>query len=345
VSDPLARDVDQSPAPPPPFSVAFDPRDEEALLARWRQVLRSNRWSDGEQTRQFEALWSAECGVEAVALDNWGGGALAALDFIDVADDTVLCPSNTFLATPRSAQKSGASVVFYDCNRHDLCGSAEDFIAKAEMHRPKAAFIVHVGGHIAFDIDVIAGYCRDKGIWLIEDCAHAHGAHWKGRRAGSFGDAGIYSFYPTKTLSTGEGGMVVSRHPDLIGHVRSFRDYGRGSGYRIEGMNHRMHEFTAALGVVQTQRLHEIVAWKNDYARERLDPAYTDRVRLPDGMVSGYYKYIIFSPIEFSTGKVYELPCHQLMKSGCDLPNTDWIAKNHWCVPIYYPSNKDGNNR
>lgn len=320
-----------------PFSVAFDPRDEAELFDRWRKVLYSNRWSDGDQTREFEELWAAECGIDAVAVDNWSGGALAVLDHIDVAGEVVLSPSNTFLATPRSAQKSGAEVVFYDCNRADLCGSFEDFVSKAEKYKPKAAFIVHVGGHIAFDIQAIADYCSEKRIWLIEDCAHAHGAHWNGKRAGSFGDAGIFSFYPTKTLSTGEGGIVVSRHSDLIKHVRSYRDYGRGSRYKIQGMNHRIHEFTAALGVVQTKRLPEIVAWKNDYAREHLDPVFSDRVCLPEGMVSGYYKYIVFSPIKKSTGKVYEEPCHKIMQTGCYLPTTEWISKNHWCVPIYYP--------
>ncbi|MEO9525936.1 DegT/DnrJ/EryC1/StrS family aminotransferase [Roseibium sp.] len=322
---------------PLPFSVAFDGRDEEDLLNRWKKVLHSNRWSDGDQTREFEQLWGDVCGRDAIAFDNWSGGALAALDFIGVADETVLCPSNTFLATPRSAQKSGASVVYYDCNRTDLCGSAEDFIAKAERHRPKAAWIVHVGGHIAFDIDIITRYCRENGIWLLEDCAHAHGAEWNGRHAGSFGDLGVYSFYPTKTLSTGEGGMLVSANEDLIKHARSFRDYGRGSRYRIQGMNHRMHEFTAALGVVQTRRLADIVAWKNAYAREHLDPRFPNRVHMPDGMTSGYYKYIVFDPIERSTGKVYQEPCHRIFETNDELPNTDWIAANHWCVPIYYP--------
>ena len=322
---------------PLPFSVAFDQRDEEELLGRWQAVLRSNRWSDGNQTREFETLWGETCGLGAVAFDNWSGGALAALDFINVAGETVLCPSNTFLATPRSAIKNDAKVIYYDCNRKDLCGSAEDFIAKAEMHRPKAAWIVHVGGHIAFDIEVISKYCRENNIWLLEDCAHAHGAEWNGRKAGSFGDLGVYSFYPTKTLSTAEGGMLVSANEDLLRHARSYRDYGRGSRYKIQGMNHRMHEFTAALGVVQTKRLAEIIAWKNTYAREHLDPRFHNRVHLPEGMISGYYKYIVFDPIERSTGKVYEEPCHRIFNTGDDLPETDWVAKNHWCVPIYYP--------
>lgn len=328
--------------PTMPFTIAFDPDDEAEVLARWQSILRSQKWSDGAQTRAFEEAWADMIDGEAVAFNNWAGGALAVLDFIGVAGATVLSPSNTFLATPRSAEMAGASVAFYDCNRHDLCGSFEDFVAVAERTRPKAAWIVHIGGHIAFDIEKIAAYCRERRIWLIEDCAHAHGAHWHGRRAGTFGDAGVYSFYATKTISTGEGGMVVTRNPDLARHVRSYRDYGRGSGYRIRGMNHRIDEFTAALGVVQTARLAEIVAWKNAYAREKLDPVHPDRVVLPEGMVSGLYKYIVFRPIERSTGKVYELPCHRIMKAEGTFPNTDWVAENHWCVPLYYPRDDQG---
>ncbi|KAA2244265.1 DegT/DnrJ/EryC1/StrS family aminotransferase [Salinarimonas soli] len=321
--------------PPLPFTIAFDPRDEAELFERWRTVLRSDTWSHGAQLEEFEALWSA--GEErAVAFDNWAGAALAVLDYVDVRGETVLCPANTFLATPRSSALSGARVVYYDCNRTDLCGSFDDFVAKAEATRPKLAWIVHIGGHIAFDVERIADYCRERGIRLVEDCAHAHGAAWNGRRAGSFGDAGIYSFYPTKTVSIGEGGVAVSSDPALLRHLRSYRDYGRGSGYRIQGLNHRLDEFRAAFGVVQTRRLPEIVAWKQAYAREVLDPAYPNRVRFPEGMTSGYYKYVVFDPIPKSTGRVYELPCHKIAGDPVDLPNTDWVAANHWCVPIYY---------
>lgn len=322
-----------------PFRVAFDERDEDEVLDRWRSVLRSNRWSDGDNTKEFETVWGTSCEAECVCFNNWSGGALAVLDFVGVAGETVLCPSNTFLATPRSIEKAGGEVVFYDCNREDLCGSYGDLVSKAESHRPKAVWIVHVGGHIAFDVERIVAYCRSNGIAVIEDCAHSHGASWNGRTAGTFGDAGVYSFYPTKTLSTGEGGMVVTRNPAIAEHARSFRDYGRGSGYTIQGMNHRMDEFTAALGVVQSRRLPDVVAWKNRYAREYLDICFNNRVKLPEGMISGYYKYIVFEKIARSSGKVYEHPCHKVWNRDDELPNTEWIARSHWCVPISYPRN------
>jgi perosamine synthetase len=317
------------------FAIGFDPRDRARLHALWDGIFDSNRWSEGELTRRFEEAWSAWNELGSVAFGGWSGGALAALEFAGVRGETVLCPSNTFMATPLAALHAGASVEFVDCNREDLCMSFEDFERRAETHRPRAAILVHIGGHMAFDSERIAAYCRDNGIFLIEDCAHAHGASWNGTKPGAYGDAGVYSFYATKTVSTGEGGILVSRHEDLLDFARAFRNYGKPE-HRVEGLNFRMSEFTAAIGLVQAERLEEIVAWKNDVARTELDPAHPSRLELPEGMTSGYYKYVVFEEIERSTGKVYDQPCHRIMGHHVDLPNTDWVAESHWCVPLYY---------
>ncbi len=317
------------------FAIGFDRRDIPRLHELWDGIFASNRWSEGDLTRQFEEAWSNWNGAGSAAFGSWTGGALAALDFAKVGGEKVLCPSNTFMATPLAIKRAGGQPIFVDCNRDDLCMSFEDFRSKAIEHRPKAAFLVHIGGHIAFDSERIAEYCRANDIFLLEDCAHAHGASWNGRRPGTFGDAGIYSFYATKTVSTGEGGMLVSKHQDLLEYARAFRNYGKPD-YEIEGLNFRISEFSAAIGLVQTERLPEIVERKNEIAREHLDPVYESHLRLPDGMVSGYYKYIVFEPIEKSTGKVYDESCHRIMKTGDELPNTDWVAQNHWCVPLYY---------
>ena len=187
----------------------------------------------------------------------------------------------------------------------------------------------------AVDVERIAAYCAEHDIFLVEDCAHAHGATWNGKAPGTFGDAGVYSFYATKTVSTGEGGILVSRHPELIEYAKAFRNYGKPT-YDVQGLNFRLSEFTAAIGLVQAERLPEIVAWKNDVARDVLDEQHPARLQLPDGMTSGLYKYIVFEEIPKSTGKVYDEPCHRIMGHHIDLPNTDWVASNHWCVPLYY---------
>jgi perosamine synthetase len=318
------------------FAIGFDPRDRPRLHELWDEVIASQQWSEGDMTRRFEAAWAEWNGVNAVALGSWAGGALAALRFAGVGPgDTVLCPSNTFMATPLSVLHTGATVQFVDANRDDLCMSFADFERKVAEHRPKAAWLVHIGGHIAFEVEAIAELCRAQGIFLIEDCAHAHGADWNGRRPGTWGDAGVYSFYATKTVSTGEGGILVSSHEDLLEFARAFRNYGKPE-HEVDGLNFRMSEFTAALGLVQTERMPEIVAFKNAVARERLDPVHPGRLTVPDGMTSGLYKYVVFDPIERSTGKVYDQPCHRILRHPIDLANCDWIAEHHWCVPLYY---------
>jgi dTDP-4-amino-4,6-dideoxygalactose transaminase len=317
------------------FAIGFDHRDRDRLHALWDDVLDREQWSDGPLTRAFEAAWTAWNDRQSVATSSWTGAALAALEFFDVRGRTVLCPSNTFMATPLAIQAAGGKVAFVDCNRDDLCMSFEDFERKAHEHRPHAAFLVHIGGHIAFEVERIAAFCRAEGIVLLEDCAHAHGASWHGRRAGTWGDAGVWSFAPTKTMSTGEGGMLVTASDDLVEFARSYREYGKPDHVQ-PGLNHRMHEFTAALGIVGVERLDEITAWKNAVAREQLDPDHPNRVRLPEGMVSGLYKYIVFDEIARSTGKVYDTPCHRIMGHAVDLPGSDWVSQNHWCAPLYY---------
>ncbi len=324
-----------TPRDPSVFSIGFDPRDRGRLHALWDEVLDSQRWAEGPMTERFEAAWGRAHALRAVAMGSWTGGALAALAFAGVRDRAVVVPSNTFMATPLAVMAAGGRPVFADCSREDLCLPFDEVERLVDEHDARAVVLVHIGGHIAFDVQRIADFCRDRGVVLIEDCAHAHGASWNDRAAGSWGDAGIYSLYATKTISTGEGGVLVSNNADLLEFARAFRNYGKPS-HAVHGLNFRMSEFTAALGVVQVERLAEIVAWKNAVARELLDPQHPARLRLPEGMVSGLYKYVVFDEIARSTGRVYDHPCHRILGSGDDLPNTDWVATNHWCVPLYY---------
>jgi dTDP-4-amino-4,6-dideoxygalactose transaminase len=316
------------------FTIGFDKQDLPTLHKYWDDIISSQQWTEGGFTKLFEEKWSEYNNLYSVAFSSWTGAALAAMRYFNLGGKTVLCPSNTFMATPLAIVNSGAKVEFVDCNREDLCMSFEDFKLKCEKHKPAAAWVVHIGGHIAFDIEKISSYCKDSSIILLEDCAHAHGASWNGKRPGIWGDAGVYSFYATKTISTGEGGMLVSTHQELMEYAKRFRNYGK-SDYKVLGLNFRLNEFTAAIGVVSTARLSDIVEFKNEYAL-KLDQQYPNHVKLPEGMISGYYKYIVFDPIEKSTGKVYDQPCHRIMNHRINLPNTEWIAENHWCVPIYY---------
>jgi len=105
--------------------------------------------------------------------------------------------------------------------------------------------------------------------------------------------------------------------------------------YEFSGKNYRMSEFNAAIGCAQIDRLDEIVNWKNEYV-DKIKKNYSNILKLPDKMVSGYYKFIVFDKINNSTGKVYDIGCHKIFKQKVILKNTDWVNKNHWCVPVYY---------
>lgn len=317
------------------FTIGFEKEDRKKLHQYWDRIIDTEQWSEGYFTEKFEEKWSEYNQAYAVSFSGWTGAALTALAYFNLQRKTVLCPSNTFMATPLSSVKSGCHVEFVDCNRNDLCLSLDDLKARIDQHQPAAVWVVHIGGHIAFQIEEISEFCKQRNIILLEDCAHAHGAARHGKRPGTWGDAGVYSFYATKTISTGEGGMLVTKNQDLYEFAKKYRNYGKPD-YEIEGLNYRMSEFTAAIGCVEIERLGDIVSWKNEYAQKRLDPQYPNRVILPNGMTSGYYKYIVFDPIERSTGKVYDNPCHKIMKKTYELPNTEWVAKNHWCVPLYY---------
>lgn len=317
------------------FTIGFEKEDLKTVQGYWNQIIETSQWSESVFIHQFEEKWSVYHQLGSAAFNGWTGAALCALDHFNLRGKTILCPSNTFMATVNANLFLGCQVEFVDCNKEDLCISFEDLKRKVEKYNPAAVWVVHIGGHIAFEIEKIAKYCKEKNIILLEDCAHAHGAQWNGKRPGSWGDAGVYSFYATKTISTGEGGMLVSKHADLIKHAQAFRNYGKPD-YSVLGVNFRMSEFTAALGCVQIDRMDEIVQYKAGYAADVLDKKYDKRVYFPDGMTSGFYKYIVFEEIEKSTGKVYEESCHKILKRDCDLPNTDWVAKNHWCVPLYY---------
>lgn len=317
------------------FKIGFDLRDKKQVHEYWDEIFSNQKWAEGKFTKLFEEKWARWNGLEAVATSSWAGGAMACLEYFGVKGKKVLCPTNTFMATPLSVVKAGGEVVFADSNRTDLCLSYEALEEAAARHELAAVWLVHIGGHIAFDTPRIAEFCRSRGIILLEDCAHAHGASWNGQRPGTWGDAGVYSFYATKTVSTGEGGMLASKHPGLVEFARQYRNYGKFE-HEVEGLNYRMSEFAAALGVVQVDRMDEITAWKNEMAEKYLHAKFDKRLKLPTGMVSGLYKYIVFEPIEKSTGKVYDTLCHDIMKRGGSFPNSEWIAHNHWCAPLYY---------
>jgi len=178
-------------------------------------IFNSNVWTDGNQTREFEKKFSSYVNIPAKTISSGGAGLLAILNYIDIKNKEVIVPTNTFWASTRAIQLAGGIPVFADISKKDLCITLEE-IQKHVTSKTKAIMLVHIGGHIAFDTLKIVDFCKDNKLYLVEDCAHAHGATWNGIHAGSFGFAGSYSFYATKTMPTGDGGIVVSKNTDFL---------------------------------------------------------------------------------------------------------------------------------
>lgn len=308
------------------------------------KIFDSGFWSDGEMLKNFEQEFGSYVKLGCRAVSNCGIGLLAILEYIGVQEKDVIVPANTFWATAQAVRKAGGHVIFADCNKEDLCLSLEDLKVK-KTKNTKAVIVVHIGGHIAFQIEEIAEYCRENDLILIEDCAHVHGGWWNGKTGGHYGFAGAYSFYATKTMPLGEGGMVVSKNEHFLEWLEYYRNYGKKVvnnkvTYPIKnGFNYRMNEFCAALGIIQLRRLPMILKWKKSLA-SKYDNIFQKHIQFPKGMESGYYKYIIFETpsLKEETGQVFGINdlCSEIAGEKAFIPNSRWIAQNHKCVPIYY---------
>lgn len=324
--------------------IPFEEEYRNKFYALEEKIFESNFWSEGDILREFEEKFGDYVKLEARGIANGGAGLLAILDYIDVRGKDVIVPANTFWADARAVKKAGGNVVYADCNREDLCLSFED-LKKKITENTKAVIVVHIGGHIAFQIEEIAAYCKARGVYLVEDCAHVHGAWWNGKTGGHYGFAGSYSFYATKTMPLGDGGMVVSKDKNFLEWVEKYRNYGKGVldgrvTYPVEnGFNYRLSEFLAALGIVQLERLPKILEWKKELAA-KYDQIFENRVRFPSGMESGYYKYIVFNEdaLAEETGQVFGAGDLGPVIEGIDaeIKNSIWVAKHHKCVPIYF---------
>jgi len=322
--------------------IPFEEEYRKKFYELEEKIFDSNFWSEGEMQKTFEEKFGEYTKLYSTAMASGGAGLYAMMEYVGVKDCDVLVPANTFWADARAVQMAGGHPIFVDCNKDDLCMSLED-IERKVTDKTKAIIVVHIGGHIAFQIEEIAEFCERKGIALIEDCAHVHGGWWNGKTGGHYGLAGVYSFYATKTMPLGDGGMVVSRDPKLIKWLEMFRNYGKEvlNGhvyYRMEnGFNFRINEFSSALGIIQLERLPKILEWKRNLAK-KYDQIFENRVKFPEGMESGYYKYIVFdTPLKQETGQVFGSGDLGDFISGVDsqVPNSHWVTEHHKCAPIY----------
>ena len=235
--------------------------EENAAVA---EVLASGVLTNGPQTRRFEEAMAERHGTEhAVAMAN-GTVALAAMLLAAGIGpgDEVIVPALTFIASATSVLHVGATPIFADVEADTLNLDPAD-VARRITAATKAVMPVHYGGQGA-SMDAFRALADDAGIWLLEDAAQAHGASMGGRPLGSWGDAAMFSFTPTKNITTGEGAMVTTSNGDLAQRLRLLRNHGMSRPYfhEILGYNWRLTEMQAAIGVCQLDRLDQILATK-----------------------------------------------------------------------------------
>jgi dTDP-4-amino-4,6-dideoxygalactose transaminase len=230
--------------------------------SRIMQVLMEGRLAEGEEVTEFESAFADYLGAaHAVATANGTAALHAALEGLDVGPgDRVVTTPFSFVATANAIRIAGADPVFADV-RADTYNVDPDELARiAEEEDVDAVLPVHLYGHPA-EMDRIERIADRHDLDVIEDAAQAHGATYDGTPVGSIGDAGCFSFYPTKNMTTGEGGMVVTNDPGVRESVRSYVDHGRTGTYEHAevGHNYRMTNVAAAIGLEQVSRLEGFV--------------------------------------------------------------------------------------
>jgi dTDP-4-amino-4,6-dideoxygalactose transaminase len=295
----------------------------------WHRAVRDSAFIGGEAVEIFEASWASYCGTAHAVGVNSGTDALwLTLRALGIGrGDEVIVPANSFVATAEAVVLAGATPRFVDVDPHTLLVTPQT-VSAAVGPATAAVIVVHLFGGLP-DMAGLSTVAATAGIALIEDAAQAHGATWNGTRAGSFGVAGGFSFYPGKNLGAfGDAGAVVTDDATLAATVRSLGDHGRDLGHRqrhvLPGVNSRLDALQAAILSVKLPRLD---AWAQRrraavqaYAKRTVDLPI-DHLELEPGTMSAHH----LAPIRIAhrdstaaslarqgveTGIHYAVPCH-----------------------------------
>jgi|YelNatPaOPRAMG01_1025707.scaffolds.fasta_scaffold14288_3 perosamine synthetase len=239
-------------------------------------VLRSGMLAFGKVGEEFEKALAGYLGVKhVVAVSNGTAALYLSLRALGVGPgDEVVVPDFTFFATASTAILSGATPVLVDIDLETYTIDVEE-VERSLTDRTKVIVPVHLYGHPA-DMDVLLSLSKERNLLILEDCAQALGSEYRGVKVGSIGHAGALSFYPTKNITTCEGGAVSSNSDSVADYVRLARNHGqRGRYYHVMlGWNMRMTDVQAALGISQLRRLNEMIE-----KRRRLAKLYLEELR------------------------------------------------------------------
>ncbi len=346
----------------------FSEESLDQISTEIKSVLKSGRLTDGPQMEIFEKEFAAYNNTKYAVATSSGSGALnIALQHYNLKGQEVIVPTNTFVATPNAVIFAGGKPVFADMNQETL-GINVDDVRRKITSKTAGVIVVHIAGLVCTQINELKELCEEKGLFLVEDCAHAHGATLDGQKAGTFGDVGCFSFYPTKVMTSCEGGMVISNNQELTEQARIVRTCGQNVDRQMVmlGSNWRLNEVSAVIGRAQLANLEEFLKKRNEVAKQyqtlltdfgNMAPLY-----VPPNMRCSYYKYPVFlseglnrvklaaimkEKYGIETGHVYYPPCHLHpfykdtfgTKEG-DLPISEKVLKQVMCLPIHY--NMDG---
>lgn len=244
--------------------------------------------SKGRFITEFEEKFAAFCGVEyGIATSNGTTALHLALTCLGIGKgDEVIVPDLTFIATANAVTYTGATPVMVDSSSA-YWGIDPVLIEEKITTRTKAIIPVHLYGHPC-DMDAIMNIARAHDLFIIEDAAEAHGAEYKGRKVGRFGDIACFSFFGNKIITTGEGGMCLTSDKEIAAKLRILRDHGQSVGkrywYDVVGFNYRMTNIQAALGVAQVKRLEQLIDIKRQiggWYAEGLDGLFNERLIVP----------------------------------------------------------------
>ena len=350
-------------------------KNERSYISKGLQeIFNSGFLTMSKKVTHFEELFAKFIGTKFAVAVNSGTSALEIpLRALGVKGKSIIIPTNTFMATPLAALHAGAKVIFADISSKTLSIDPKE-IEKRITNNTVGVIPVHIGGIISSQWKEIEKICKSNNLFILEDAAHAHGSEINNKKAGTLGVAAAFSFYPTKILNTGEGGMITTNDKYLYKKFITLRDHGKENPkkniHTDLGYNWRMAEITALLGIQQVKKVNKIL-----YERKKQADLYnkilinTPNLKLqeiPKHLKSSYYKYIVFVNKSIRDkiktkmqknfgislpGEVYNTLCHSqpvlkkdknlLVKKGDQsFKNAKKISSEQLCLPLY-PGLKD----
>jgi dTDP-4-amino-4,6-dideoxygalactose transaminase len=349
--------------PVPAAKIQFSAEERLWIAERIQEVLASGQLTLGRYGAEFEQRFAAFCGRRhAVAVNSGTSSLEIILRTLGVEGKDILVPTNTFFATAAAVIHAGARPVFLDMDPESFAVAPEE-VEKRLTSRTAGLVVVHIGGIVSRRILELRDLARRKGLWLVEDAAHAHGSAFQGTKAGAFGVAGSFSFYPTKVMTSAEGGMIVTDDDRLAEEARIYRDQGKASftqnAHVRMGYNWRMSEPHAIIGLKHLERLPAMLkdrqAIAGIYDGGLKSSRQVETLQVPADGECNYYKYIVVLKARQDrkalkallrqrygvslAGEVYEEPLHKqpVFASYVDhpLPVAEDYCARHLCLPIF----------